>query len=218
MSSHIEIATRIVRVLLSPDTAVGIMGGILSVPKDLAYMAYGFMDTDSRSFRQDERIRMTHAIRFGILQNSHLKKSIETTLDVFSQFVPGSNKDKLAGQVTGSMIGRFLTNTVLTTSLLNAVVFKSGMLLKFGVGTLGNLLLINGMAERSIYTSMRLKKYNPELWQALRAKNYDFLYFLIEPAVQPFTEALHVRRTQGLPAFEKILDLVEEKLNEAQIE
>lgn len=54
---------------------------------------------------------------------------------------------------------------------------------------------------------------NPEFYSALRHRNYDLLYFLVEPALNPFVEALNVKRTQGHPAFELILDLVESEIN-----
>lgn len=39
------------------------------------------------------------------------------------------------------------------------------------------------------------------------------LYFLVEPALTPFVEALKVRNTQGQAAFEKILSMVESEIN-----
>lgn len=69
------------------------------------------------------------------------------------------------------------------------------------------------MAERSIYTSERLRQSDPEVYYALRHSNFDLLYFLVEPALNPFLEALHVRRTQGLGAFVQILDMVESELH-----
>lgn len=80
-------------------------------------------------------------------------------------------------------------------------------------GIVGNTLLAGGMAERSIYTSQRLKRTNPEIYYTLRQKDYDFLYFLVEPALQPFIEALKVRRNQGEIAFNQILDFVEKEVN-----
>lgn len=32
--------------IISPDSAIGLVHGILSVPVDLGYLAYGFFDTD----------------------------------------------------------------------------------------------------------------------------------------------------------------------------
>lgn len=78
---------------------------------------------------------------------------------------------------------------------------------------IGNALLIGGMTERCIYTSEKLLKNNPEVYNALRTRNYDLLYFLVEPALNPFVEALNVKRMQGQQAFEKIIEMVEKEIN-----
>lgn len=77
-------------------------------------------------------------------------------------------------------------------------------------------LLIGGMSERSIMKSEELGNEGPEVYEILRPHDYDLLYFLIEPAVKPFVEAIHVRATQGRPAFEKIIESVGDKLNAAK--
>lgn len=51
MSSYLEIARRIAKVIVSPETAIGFAHGVLSVPTDIGYLAYGFIDTDSRGQR-----------------------------------------------------------------------------------------------------------------------------------------------------------------------
>ncbi|WP_205951601.1 MULTISPECIES: hypothetical protein [unclassified Rahnella] len=46
MDNSEEIAQRITDIIISPDSAIGLVHGILSVPVDLGYLAYGFFDTD----------------------------------------------------------------------------------------------------------------------------------------------------------------------------
>jgi len=70
MRSYQEIARRIAKIILSPESALGFIDGILSVPTDIGYLAYGFIDTDSRYQRETERIRMMSAIRHGIFVKS----------------------------------------------------------------------------------------------------------------------------------------------------
>ncbi len=79
---------------------------------------------------------------------------------------------------------------------------------------LGNFLLAGGMAERSLYRSQSLKDSDPEIYYELRKKDYDFLYFLVEPALQPFIEALRVRRTQGSAAFTQIIEIIENEVGD----
>lgn len=92
MSNYINIARRIAKIILSPDSAIGLMHGVLSVPKDLGYLVYGYLDTDSRYLRETEHIRMAKAIRYGILQNHNFVKTIETVLGIFNKYVPKRSK------------------------------------------------------------------------------------------------------------------------------
>jgi hypothetical protein len=57
-----------------------------------------------------------------------------------------------------------------------------------------------------------LEAENPELFNLLSPKDYDLLYFLFEPSVQPFVDAMHIRMTQGEPVFRKIIELVRNKI------
>ncbi|MEA9391008.1 hypothetical protein SJI19_10715 [Acerihabitans sp. TG2] len=38
-------------------------------------------------------------------------------------------------------------------------------------------------------------------------------FFMFEPALKPFVDALSVKRQQGLPAFNQSLDLVDDKVS-----
>ncbi|NYA45657.1 hypothetical protein HZI31_20395 [Serratia fonticola] len=216
MSSNMEIAKRIVKAILSPDSVIGFFHGVLSVPKDLGYLAYGYMDTDTRFMRESERIRMVGAIKHGILENKNFAETIETVLDKFSDNVPEKKKDSIYSQVAFSMVGRTVTNSVIAGRLAIAVSQSSSLLVAVRGGIMGNILLMGGMAERSIYTSRALQQSDPEIYYALHGKNYDLLYFLVEPLLEPFVEALRVKRTQGQPEFDKILDMVEDELKKSK--
>jgi hypothetical protein len=58
---------------------------VLSVPTDIGYLAYGFIDTDSRYKRETETIRMITAIRNGILDNENFMQTIATVLTIFNK-------------------------------------------------------------------------------------------------------------------------------------
>ena len=213
MSSYLEIARRIAKVIVSPETAIGFAHGVLSVPTDIGYLAYGFIDTDSRGQRETEKIRMMTAIRHGILENDNFMKTIETVLASFNKNVPEKKQNAIYGKIMASIAGRTITNSVIAGKLATVIAQRSSLLISLRGGLVGNILLAGGMAERSIYTSERLKQSDPEIYYALRHRNFDLLYFLVEPALNPFVEALHVRRTQGQGAFYRILDMVESELN-----
>lgn len=213
MSTYTEIAKRIANIIISPASAVGLIDGILSVPQDLGYLAYGYFDTDSRFTRETERFRLINAIRFGILQNENFIRTIEIVLDNFNQYVSESKRDNIYAKTGASVVGRAITNSFVSKKIATAIAQRSSLMISLR-GVLGNFLLAGGMAERSLYRSQSLKDSDPEIYYELRKKDYDFLYFLVEPALQPFIEALRVRRTQGSAAFTQIIEIIENEVGD----
>lgn len=209
MSNYREIAQRIVKILVSPESVFGFWNGVMSVPKDVGYLAYGFIDTDSRSARENERIRMVTAIRYGILKNHNFIKTLEIVFAAFNQYVPEEKQNSIYSHTLFSVAGRATSNTLISGRIAQSIAQKSSLFIGIRGSIIGNALLAGGMAERCIYTSRRLQSYVPEVYNALRPHNYDLLYFLLEPALQPFVEALHVRWTNGTSAFNQILDAVD---------
>lgn len=213
MRSYQEIARRIAKIILSPESALGFIDGILSIPTDIGYLAYGFIDTDSRYQRETERIRMMSAIRHGILENHNFMKTIETVLNAFNKSAPEEKQNAIYSKTIASVAGRTITNSLLAGKIASTIAQRSTFLITLRGGIIGNTLLIGGMVERCIYTSERLQQYTPDIYHALRYRDLDLLYFLVEPALNPFVEALKVKRTQGQPAFERILAMVESEIN-----
>lgn len=213
MHTSEEIAKRIAKIILSPETAIGLSHGIMSVPADIGCLAYGFIDTDTRYERQKEKIRMLAAIRRGIFENQNFMNTIKTVLEIFNKQIPEVKQNAIYSKTVASIAGRSLTNSLISDKISTAIAQRSSMLISLRGGLIGNILLAGGMAERCIYTSERLQLHNPEVYNALRVYDYDLLYFLVEPALNPFVEALNVKKTQGQAAFEKILDMVESKVN-----
>lgn len=213
MLSYSEIAKRIAKIIISPESAIGFVHGVLSVPADIGYLAYGFLDTDSRNQPETEKIRMVGALRHGILEHHHFMKTIETVLNIFNRNVPELRQNAIYCKTMASVSGRTLTNSLIAGRLATTIAQRSTFLVAVRGGLIGNALLIGGMTERCIYTSEKLLKNNPEVYNALRTRNYDLLYFLVEPALNPFVEALNVKRTHGQQAFEKIIEMVEKEIN-----
>jgi hypothetical protein len=213
MRSYSEIARRIAKIILSPESAIGFFSGVLSVPTDIGYLAFGFIDTESRHQRRTEKIRMLKAIRHGILENHNFVKTIEIVLSRFNKSVPESKQNAIYSKTMASVAGRTLTNSLIAGRLATVIAQRSSFLITIRGGLIGNTLLLGGMVERCIYTSERLQQNNPDIYHALRYRDFDLLYFLLEPALNPFIEALNVRRTQGQTVFEKILDMVESEIH-----
>ena len=213
MRSYQEIARRIAKIILSPESAIGFIDGVLSVPKDIGYLAFGFIDTDSRYQRESEKIRMLTAIKYGLLENHNFIKTIETVLDIFNNTVPEDKQNAIYGKTMASVAGSTITNSLIAGKLATIIAQRSSFLITLRGGLIGNTLLIGGMVERCIYTSERLQQYNPEIYNRLRTRDLDLLYFLVEPALNPFVDALKIRNTQGQVAFERLLSMVENEIN-----
>jgi hypothetical protein len=212
MADYVDIGKRIATIILSPESAVSLVKGIASVPLDLSYLAYGFIDTESRYSRELEKERMVRAIRYGILENHNFLKTIEIVLDIFNKYIPEERQDKIYRSTLFSVAGRAITNTVVSGAIAQSIAQRTGLLVGLRGGIVGNALLAGGMAERSIYTSRKLKLYAPELYNALRSKNYDLLYFLVEPAIQPFVDAINVKWSKGFSEFNVIISAVESEI------
>jgi len=147
--------------------------GILSVPGNIGYLAYGFLDTDNRYQRETEKIRMVRVVRNGIHENHNFMKTIETVLNIFNRMVPESRQNAIYSKTMASVAGRTLTNSLIAGRLATMIAQCSSFLVAVRGGLVGNALLIGGMAERCIYTSEKLLKNNPEVYNALRPQNYD---------------------------------------------
>lgn len=219
-SEHIEsIASRISNIILSPETIKGLVNGALTVPLDMGYLARGFFDTDNRFAYQTQRIRMAHAIRNDILNYDHIINAVDLIFQQFNKYLTVSQQDNVYRSVISSIAGRFAA-TKIASNIAGAVLARLSFIgAKTGskvAGQIAMILMIGGMSERSIRTSERLAIEASEVYAMLRPHDYDLTYFLIEPAVKPFVEAIHVATTQGQPAFDKIISAIGDKLHVRQ--
>lgn len=131
----------------------------------------------------------------------------------FDKYLPESFTNKVYREASSSVAGRLITTGLsvkIVTTVMERIYFISA---SSKVSMLSTVLLLGGMTERSIKTSETLEHETPEIYQILRPGDYDLIYFLFKPAVQPFVDAIHVRVTQGPEAFGKILDLIEKLVN-----
>lgn len=210
------IARRIADIVISPNAVSGFADGVISVPEDLGFLVMGFFDTDSHSrfHRETERIRMMQAIRHDLLNFDNLKEAITRILEEFEARVSEGDKDALYSKIIFAVIGRITTNSVFVSKVTHAILDEVSFLISLRNSLLiGNIMLIGGMMERSIRTSDRLAVEDPQVYELLRPRDYDLLYFLIEPAIKPFVDALHVQYQEGQEAFNSIIELAGEKIH-----
>lgn len=191
MTSDIEdLANRISDIIMSPATISGLINGALTVPLDMGYLAWGYMDTDSRFAHQTQRFRMAEATHNDILNYKHITNAVEIIFKEFDKYASVSQQNNAYRGVVSSMVGRFMSAKLIA--------------------------MIGGMSERSIRMSESLAIEAPEIYWLLRPHDYELTYFLFEPAVKPFIDAVHVGATRGQPAFDKIIDAVGRKLHVTQ--
>ncbi|HGM6859335.1 TPA: hypothetical protein ACKQDZ_000622 [Serratia rubidaea] len=209
------IAKRIVQVIVSPDTVVGFAHGVVSVPVDLGYLAYSYLDTGNRYNNQTETIRLANAIKKGILENPNLSKTIKTIFDQFNSYVPTDTQNSIYSKTIASIPGRMITNSIIAAKITTAVMQTTeySYLIQMRSALLGTVLLMGGMAQRSIYKSKALSEKNRAVYISLRTQgDLDFMYFLIQPFVDPFIDAITIRQRHGQEAFNRLLSMVEERL------
>jgi len=191
MTSDIEdIANRISDIIMSHATISRLINGALTVPLDMGYLAWGYIDTDSRYAHQTQRFRMAEAIHNDILNYKHITNAVEIIFKEFDKYASVSQQNNAYRGVVSSMVGRFMSAKLIA--------------------------MIGGMSERSIRMSESLAIEAPEIYWLLRSHDYDLTYFLFEPAVKPFIDAVDVGATRGQPAFDKIIDAVGRKLHVTQ--
>lgn len=211
-----SIANRIVDVIVSPETITGMINGALTVPLDLGYLAPGYFDTDSRFEHQTQRIRMAEAIRNDILNYDHITNAVEIIFREFNRYLSKNQQDKAYRAVVSSIAGRILAARIgskIAGAVLAHVSFISAKNGTKVINQITMLLLIGGMTERSIRTSENLAHEAPEIYEQLRPHDYDLTYFLFEPVVKPFVDAIHIGITREQPYFEQIIKHVGNKLH-----
>ncbi|WP_193131507.1 hypothetical protein [Enterobacter asburiae] len=213
-----DIARRLCNIIASPDTVTGLINGGLSVPLDYGYLVYGIFDTDARYARETQRIRMFTAIKNDTLNYENIFNAVKIIFKEFNRYLTEAEQDKLYRTVTTSIAGRISTNIIASTIAKHVIERTSFTFVVFKgkdspITALSTLLLFGGMAERSIRISDKLKSDAPEVYELLRHRDYDLLYFLFADAVQPFVDAIHAGYSEGKPVFNQIIKKVNEKLN-----
>jgi len=160
-----KIANRIVDILVSPGVIPGLINGALTVPLDLGYLAIGYFDTDSRFKHQTERIRMAEAIHNDILNYDHVTNAVEMIFEKFNKYLTISQQNSVYRGVVSSVAGRLVTAKIISSigaAVLTRVSFIGAASANSWIGKVTMLLLIGGMAERSISVSEELAIKVPE--------------------------------------------------------
>ncbi|ELW2864680.1 hypothetical protein QMI71_002977 [Salmonella enterica] len=224
-SEYDDIVRRIIRILISPDTAIGFLEGIKSVPVDLFYLGRAYLDTENRYRNENEHYRLALLIKRGLSDEDLISNLIHLIFEELLIHTPENTQNKIFSRIGGAMFGRMATNSLVAGKIARIVMqniinaasstqLRAILSIKasFTGAIIGNILLIGGMAERAVYTAQALKEDCPEIYNKLRPKDLDLLYFFVESLMEPIVDAINIRRTDGQAAFEKIMGMVADEL------
>ncbi|MEQ9919397.1 hypothetical protein ABRQ09_00820 [Pectobacterium brasiliense] len=202
-----ELAGRIVKMLTTTDFYEGMGAGISEIGKNFGYLAYDFIDTDTRYAKSREMERLIKAVHRGIVSREKIIEAIKRIFKVFNRNASESQKEAIYHKAVGSVVG-----SMLVSQAVFQIAKRIGNAPKVSTGTVYYILLPGGMAKRSIYRSMHLKNNTPEIYSELRRDDLYFLFFLFEENVEPLTEAIKMRRTYGNGMFNKLIDKIEYRI------
>lgn len=209
------IAERIVKIILSPESVTGFTNGMLSIPRDIGYAAYGVFDTETKYQRQGEMIRLITAIRNGILHRDNFAKAMEIIISIFNDYIPKEEQNHFFSHTTSSFAGRAFAGSKIAQQITKSILIHSGYSSVGRILAGGQTLLIlpYGMMQRCIYRSMSLSETSPETYNRLRYPNdLDLLYAFLEEYMNPFIDGVNIHKQYGSNEFNSLLSLINEKM------
>ncbi|MFC3394726.1 hypothetical protein [Brenneria rubrifaciens] len=180
--------------------------GISETGKNFGYLSYDFIDTDTRHAKSREMERLIEAIHRGIVSREKIIEAIKRIFKVFNRNASESQKEAIYHKAVG-----FVAGSMLVSQAVFQIAKRIGDAPKVSTGTVYYIMLLGGMAKRSISFNV-LKSHNPEVYSALRRDDLDFLFFLFEENVEPLTEAIKMRRTYGNGMFNKLIEKIEYRI------
>ncbi|WP_224718545.1 hypothetical protein [Pectobacterium versatile] len=175
-----ELADRIVKMLTTTDFYEGMGSGISEIGKNFGYLAYDFIDTDTRYAKSREMERLIKAIHRGIVSRDKIIEAIKRIFKVFNRDASESKKESIYHKAVGSVVG-----SMLVSQAVFQIAKRIGNSPKVSTGTVYYILLLGGMAKRSIYRSMYLMSHNPEVYSELRRDDLDFFSSCLKKMLNP---------------------------------
>ncbi|CAI2533229.1 Uncharacterised protein [Serratia ficaria] len=189
----------------------GFIHGAISFPVDIGYLAYDFLDTESRSLNSYDTERMIRLLKSGLANNENLTKIAQMVADEYLKKVDLERVKAIVERGSGKFLGRIASNQLIGLNL--GMLFSEQFIIRYATGfALTSILSVGAVNSRAIHTSRELRSRNPQLYDRLRRMgNLDLLYFLVEKRTRPFEDAIaiwHKNRSE----FNRITDLFFEKV------
>lgn len=168
---------------------VVVVKGAISLPVNLSYLGYDFMDIEHRRENRDDKFRIAQLIK----KTPFNKEVVGKVINVFiNDFISRVNMPSLGMQMAGSVAGKMLFSQW-TGIKLGSVISERATTAIFAGTIIGALLSIGAESSRAIYSSRYLRERNPETYYRLRCMgDLDLIYFLVEDTVKPFEQACRV--------------------------
>ncbi|MDU2941731.1 MAG: hypothetical protein E7B59_21555 [Enterobacteriaceae bacterium] len=221
LSEYYDVVRKLITLMVSPESAAGVMDGIISIPVDLFYLGRAFLDTENRYKNENEHYRLAMFIKRGFSDKNLLSQLINLIFEELFSRVPEKTQNRIFSHIGGALFGRSATNSFVSGTIAKIVMDKIiktvssaqvsktiAIISSMSGALIGNILLIAGMAERAVYTSRALEEDCPEIYNKLRPNDLDLLYFLVESLMEPVVDAIKIRRNDGQAAFEKMMELL----------
>ncbi|AVF37539.1 hypothetical protein [Rahnella sikkimica] len=179
---------------------VAVAKGVISLPVNLGYLGYDFMDVEHRRENRDDKYRIAQLIKRTPFNKIIIEKVINVFLD---DFISRIDIPSLSIQMSGSVIGKMFFSQVTGIKLGYAISERATTALLTGT-IVGAFLSIGSESSRAIYSSRYLRETNPEIYSQLKQMgNLDLIYFLVEDTVKPFEKACRVNE-RNPEEFDKI--------------
>ncbi|TQI81328.1 hypothetical protein FHU10_3762 [Serratia fonticola] len=187
--------------------------GLISMPVTMGYLAYDFLDTDTRYERDTDKIRLMFLIKNGYANKETLYKILTIIISYYLSQLSEEQREQVYINALVKEGGKIASNTIVLGQMNAALVSGLVRRILFGV-TFSTILTLGADQARAVYTSRRLMASNPTLYWKLRtAGDLDLLYFLVKDFSKPFEDAI-LLKGQDEDAFNRLIDIYLKKLAE----
>lgn len=172
----------------------------------MGYLAYDFLDTDNRTQKDNDKIRLMYLIQRGYANREALYKIISIIIAKYLSRLDDEQRKQVYKNTVGEQIGKIASNTIVLGQMNAALISKFIPRLVFSM-SFSTVLTIGAEQSKAVYVSRRLLDEPPSIyWELRSAGDLDLLYFLVEEYTKPFEKAAQLK-DRDESAFNELLEL-----------
>jgi hypothetical protein len=196
MADIVQMADDMVAVTNSDtSTLSAFFGSVLSVPENLGYLAYDFIDTEHRRENENDKIRLMRLIKNGIVNRETVYDIVSTVIGEYISKLNDDQKEKLYWHIAAVPAGKLTANALIFSNMNKVLIARLTTRLLFGAA-FGTVITIGSLQSKAVYTARSLMDRSPKIYWILKRKgDWDLLYFLVEEYTKPFEDALRLKST-----------------------